>query len=145
MAATRPVSSAAHRKVATVLRFASVGAVTTCLDFALFSIAIGIGTAPVAANIGSYSCGIVVSYLLNRSFTFRVAGSSAQAARFVAITLAGLALSTLLVAMLAHFMLPLFAKIVSVPLVFLWNYLMAQHWVFRTERHRVKPVADRFS
>lgn len=115
----------------TLGRFAVVGATTTGLDFVLFSALIAMALVPALANLLSYSCGIVVSYVLNRSWTFRAAHSHVQALKFVASTLAGLLISTFLVATLSTLVPPLAAKVVSVPVVFAWNYLSARLWVFR--------------
>ena len=117
----------------TILRFTAVGLLTTLLDIGLFGgLTRMAGLAPAVANLASYSCGIVTSFALNRVWTFGAADrAGAKAfARFVASNAAGLALSTAIVATLSTFLPSLFAKIVSVPIVFVWNYLLARYWVF---------------
>ena len=58
---------------ATLIRFVVIGLVTTLMDLVLFSaLTSGAGINPVVANVFSYSCGIVTSFLLNRSWTFGV-------------------------------------------------------------------------
>jgi putative flippase GtrA len=114
-----------------LLRFATVGAITTTLDFVLFTSFVATGAAPGPANTLSYSCGILVSYVLNRSWTFRARHSHLQALKFVLGTLTGLVISTCLVALLARWIPAPLAKILSVPPVFAWNYLVARLWVFR--------------
>jgi len=126
-----PAAPRRRRNLDTLLRFATVGAITTLLDVALFSALVAAAAPPAPANLVSYSCGIAVSYLLNRSWTFRVRHSNAQALKFCAATLTGLLISTALVAALATLMPPTLAKILSVPAVFAWNYLTARLWVFR--------------
>jgi putative flippase GtrA len=126
-----PASRPARRGMDTLLRFGTVGAITTLLDIALFATLTGGAIPPAPANLVSYSCGIVLSYALNRSWTFRVRHSHAQALRFLAATLAGLLLSTALVAALATILPPPVAKLLSVPLVFAWNYLTVRFWAFR--------------
>lgn len=116
--------------VGTVLRFAFVGAITTTLDLVLFAGLTAATLMPAAANVISYSCGILLSYVLNRSWTFKVEGSRVQAMKFVLSTLTGLLISTLLVAMLTKVMPAMYAKLASVPVVFAWNYLTARTWVF---------------
>ncbi|QRM56097.1 GtrA family protein [Sinorhizobium sp. BG8] len=116
----------------TLMRFAVVGAITTTLDFVLFNALVLVGAIPALANIFSYSCGIAVSYALNRAWTFRARRSNVQALKFVLSTLTGLLISTCLVATLVIVMPPPIAKILSVPVVFAWNYLSARLWVFRT-------------
>lgn len=115
----------------TVLRFAAVGAVTTTLDVVLFSALVAAGIPPAPANLFSYSCGIVVSYGLNRAWTFGVGRNRIQALKFGASTLTGLLISTCLVALLATIIPAPAAKLLSVPAVFAWNYLTARLWVFR--------------
>jgi putative flippase GtrA len=114
----------------TVMRFAFVGAITTTLDVILFAGLTAAALMPAAANVLSYSCGILLSYILNRSWTFKVEGSRVQAMKFVLSTLTGLVISTLLVSLLAGFMPAMYAKLLSVPVVFVWNYLTARIWVF---------------
>jgi putative flippase GtrA len=121
---------------ATLLRFAAIGLVTTALDLVLFSLlAVGAGVPAVAANIVSYSCGIVTSFVLNRSWTFGVArdtpGAGRHAVRFAASNIAGLLLSSTLVGLLVLVLPDVAAKVISVPLVFVWNYALARFWVFR--------------
>ncbi|MDZ5696474.1 GtrA family protein [Chelativorans sp. M5D2P16] len=115
----------------TTARFAVVGAVTTTLDVVLFTGLVMMSLAAAPANLLSYSTGIVVSYQLNRTWTFRAGRSYAQAVKFGVSTLTGLLLSTLLVAFLATLIPAPAAKLVSVPVIFVWNYLMARLWVFQ--------------
>ncbi|WP_265518369.1 GtrA family protein [Nitratireductor luteus] len=122
-----------ERSIVTTARFATVGAITTTLDVALFTGLILMSIAPTLANVLSYSTGILVSYQLNRSWTFRAGGSYVQAAKFVISTLAGLLLSTVLIAFLVTLIPAPAAKIVSVPIVFVWNYAVARLWVFQVE------------
>ncbi len=120
----------AGRIDATIIRFAVVGAITTTLDFVLFAGLVGMTGQPVLSNLFSYSCGLATSYLLNRSWTFGVDPDFGQALKFLLFTSTGLLLSTLLVALLSTALTPLFAKLISVPIVFFWNYLTARYWVF---------------
>ncbi|ASJ62920.1 GtrA family protein [Sinorhizobium meliloti] len=125
-------ASGRQESVDRLMRFATVGAITTALDFVLFIGLITVGAASVPANVLSYSCGILVSYGLNRSWTFRARHSHIQALKFILGTLTSLAISTCLVALMANLSAPPLAKIASVPVVFAWNYLVARLWVFRS-------------
>ena len=120
----------------TLVRFATIGLMTTVLDLVVFSLlAVGVGLFPVAANVISYSFGIATSFVLNRSWTFSVPrgarGVERQALRFLASNLAALLFSSLLVALFILVLPEMTAKLVSVPIVFLWNYAVARLWVFR--------------
>ncbi|WP_159587196.1 GtrA family protein [Chelativorans xinjiangense] len=117
----------------TTARFAVVGAITTTLDVVLFTGFVLMSIAPALANVLSYSSGILVSYQLNRSWTFGAGRSYVQAIKFVVSTLAGLLLSTVLVAFLATLIPAPAAKIVSVPIVFVWNYVVVRLWVFQAQ------------
>jgi putative flippase GtrA len=132
----RPSDLLSRLMMLPLMRFATVGLLTTALDFGLFSaLARGLGVPPVPSNLVSYSCGIVTSFVLNRHWTFSTRGRGGierHALRFLLSNLAGLALSTLLVGLLAHMLPPLVAKLISVPIVFVWNYLASRFWVFTT-------------
>ena len=119
-----------------LLRFATVGAITTVLDVILFAALTAAAIPAALANVSSYSCGILVSYALNRSWTFAIGGSLLQALKFVLSTLFGLLLSTLLVALLITIIPAIHAKLISIPVVFAWNYLAARLWVFRASEPR---------
>ncbi|MBU2531150.1 MAG: GtrA family protein [Alphaproteobacteria bacterium] len=119
-----------------LLRFASVGGLTTAMDFALFSLLVHVLATPlIAANVISYSSGIATSFFLNRIWTFGLRRNSQgmvrHAVRFLFSNLGGIVLSTALVAILAQFVSPLIAKCLSIPLVFVWNFYLARYWVFR--------------
>lgn len=120
---------------ATLVRFAVVGLITTTLDLVIFSVlAVHTDIPAVAANVVSYSCGIATSFVLNRSWTFGIGrsnpGIERHSVRFLASNLAGLALSSTLVALFVLVLPDIAAKVVSVPLVFFWNYAVARFWVF---------------
>ncbi|HEV7322476.1 MAG TPA: GtrA family protein [Ensifer sp.] len=123
--------SARSRAGETLARFAAVGALTTLLDMSLFNTLYYVGLPPLPSNLVSYSCGIAVSYMLNRAWTFRAAHSHVQAVKFVVATVTGLLISTIIVATLALLIPAPVAKLVSVPIVFVWNYLTSRLWVFR--------------
>lgn len=117
-----------------VLRFGAVGIANTGLDVALFSALYLAGAPPVAANLVSYSSGIGLSFLLNRAWTFRDRARRhpwQQLGWFIAGSLTGLALSTLIVGLLASTWGALFAKAVSVGASFAWNYVFSSRVVFR--------------
>lgn len=119
-----------------LFRFSTVGAITTLGDFVIFSfLTVAMDVSTIPANLVSYSCGIVASFILNRNWTFGDAKSggsvSAQGLRFALTNFAGLVISTAIVALLAIFLPRPVAKFLSIPAVFVWNFLTARHWVFR--------------
>ena len=120
---------------ATFMRFAAVGATTTAIDVALFSaLTISAGLHPVAANVISYTTAFIVSFVLNRTWTFGLSSNSMverHAVRFAITNIGALAISTLLVALFALAVPKVAAKALSLPLVFVWNYVLSRRWVFR--------------
>lgn len=132
IAALPPLKAVTEIKV---IRFGMVGVVNTVIDLVLFSLLVqGAALAVVPANILSYGTGIVNSFLMNRAWTFsdRSRGKALlkSFSLFVGINLLGLALSTLLVLLFSQVMDPILAKVTSVPLVFVWNYLASRHLAF---------------
>jgi putative flippase GtrA len=117
------------------LRFGAVGIANTALDIALFSFLTLVAGAPaVAANVVSYPAGIGLSFVLNRVWTFRDRDRQRawrQLILFAAGSLVGLAVSTLVVAVLVGAWGPLPAKAASIAATFAWNYLFANRVVFR--------------
>lgn len=122
---------------ATILRFGAVGLLTTLIDFALFTTIVTTTEVPAAAvNVATYSTGVFVSFLLNRRWTFAASSADGavwtQALRFIASNLVGVVLSTLIVFGLFSYFAEPIAKLISVPIVFVWNYAAARFWAFRS-------------
>lgn len=119
-----------------LIKFTIVGLITTAIDFLIFGVLTdGAEVKTATANVVSYSCGIVVSFALNRMWTFgQLRGGSPmghEALKFAVTHGAGLILSTVIVSLLALFFPAIAAKAISVPIVFVWNYVLARFWVFR--------------
>lgn len=68
------------------LRFATVGVINTGIGYAvIFLCMYTFGMGPVASNVAGYAVGLVCSFILNRSYTFRsTAATWPQALRFAA-------------------------------------------------------------
>jgi len=67
-------------------RFALVGVINTAIGFAAILLGLRLGLGDYAANATGYGLGLGVSYVLNRSWTFRAANvpSVAEFGRFAA-------------------------------------------------------------
>jgi len=117
------------------IKFGVVGIANTALDLALFSaLTFGAHLPPLLANVVSYASGIALSFWVNRSWTFRdrtLREPTGQLAIFVTGNLAGLAISTGVVALLLKYIGPMPAKLVSVGASFLWNFGFSNRVVFR--------------
>lgn len=116
-----------------LVRFLFVGG---CATVSHFLILIGLvelaGASPVAASAAGYFCSAGLSYVLNRSFTFRSNAAHLTAApRFAAMVASGLTLNTVLFAgfhaLFGHYLL---AQVVTTFFVVVFNYTVASRWVF---------------
>jgi len=133
---------AAHAHSAT--RFALVGLTNFVVSFAVFYLSFHYlpdvvqRNAPVAAiaTFAAYLAGMVNSFLLNRSWTFRASGNaSVQAVRFTLVNLSSLALSVVVmyfcVDVLGYPELAVWLPTTAV--VMTMNYLGCRHWAFASE------------
>jgi len=77
------------------LKFAATGVLNTAVDAAVFALLIYLGVNEYAAQVVGYSSGMLNSYLINRSWTFRTKDKllSPTAVRFILANLCLLALS----------------------------------------------------
>jgi putative flippase GtrA len=95
-------SSIAQRGILRLSAFGVVSIITTVVDFAVFNILIAAtALAPAPANVVGYSSGILVSYALNKRYTFAGGGRervSEEIAIFVIFNLLAVALTTAVVA-----------------------------------------------
>ncbi|WP_353858072.1 GtrA family protein [Azospirillum formosense] len=117
------------------LRFAVVGLLNTAVDFGVFLALLSLAGAPVlVANAAGFSAGTLCSFLVNRSWTFRVRREEAPMARrlplFLAFNIVGLGLSTLVVGLLVPAVPPLAAKIAAAVVTFAWSYWSTRRFVF---------------
>ena len=122
-------------------RFALVGLTNFVVSFTVFYLSFNFmpdavqRLVPVAAasNLLAYLAGMVNSFVLNRSWTFRATGNAAmQAVRFTIVNLSSLTLSTL--------MMFRFVDVLRYPELAVWipttivvmmlNYLGCKHWAF---------------
>lgn len=122
-------------KFKTAMRFGLVGILNTLLDFGVFLLLARVVGIPVAlANTVSYSVGLANSFVCNKLWTFGSVPQRLPVGRqfifFAALNLAGLALSTLIVTALQSLGLTM-AKLISVPVVFAWNYWTSRRFVYR--------------
>lgn len=127
-------SLAQNPNVRQFLIFASVGAAATLVQYCVLAALVELAhVAKTPASIMAYGCGAVVSYLLNRRFTFNSQADAKKTfAKFMVVNLIGLALNTAIFVTLTqwglHYML---AQCVATGLVLIWNYAGARFFAFR--------------
>lgn len=116
------------------LRFAAVGAVATAVHYTILIALVQLGHVnPVLGTACGFCVAAVVSYSLNRRFTFDHQPVFAHGlVKFLAVGAVGLALNAGIVALLIgqglHYLL---AQVVATGLVLIWNFGAARFVVFR--------------
>ena len=123
------MSSKPHR---TVWRFAMVGVLNTAAGLTVIYAARALGLGEVAANASGYALGLMLSFTLNRRWTFRHRGPwLALAARFSVVTLlAWLANLAVLLALLRLGVAAVLAQAGAVLSYTVLSYLGYRWWAF---------------
>lgn len=118
------------------LRFAVVGLGNTLVGYAvILFLHYGLGAAPVASNIGGYAVGALLSYGLNRRFTFASQRAHLQALpRFCLVVAACFAINLLVLKIcVALFSWPVaLAQALAIGAYTLCFYIASRSLVFRT-------------
>ncbi len=118
--------------------YAAVGGAAAIADYALMIFLREVLAVPVViCALGGYTLGSLVSYCLNRAFTFETNRSHRSASiRFALICAMGFTLTGLLMALFAETLhIPyVIARIQTTALVFLFNFLSHRLWTFRDPR-----------
>lgn len=133
------------------LKFASVGAMGTVLDFAVFNLlSASAGLQPVIASIFSFSAAVVNNFLWNRHWTYPESRGKAvhhQMAQFGLVNLGGLIIRTPLFAWLEGPLGELATRYgvgaeaanrlghnlalgVAILIVMMWNYFANRYWTY---------------
>lgn len=125
----------AKRFFVSPVKFGIVGVANTLLDFALFmALVYLLGMRPTPANVISYSCGILNSFILNKHWTFCKTPYRRQTDRqlimFVVFNVVGLGIASAIVWALADHLGPAGAKLIAIVGTFTWNYLTSRYLVF---------------
>lgn len=127
-------------------KFAFVGVVNTAMDFGIYSVLIGIthstsGVPLVMVNIVSFSTAVINSYFWNKEWVFDASKKSRKFITFVAVTLIGLSLNTVVVYALTKYVPPvggftpehwaLVAKVFATGVSMVWNFAGYKLIVFK--------------
>ena len=127
-------------------KFAVVGVVNTLVDFGVFTLLVQVlGCNVYLSQVIGYTCGMLNSYIFNRSWTFRAQSGffSPALVRFILLNLCMLGLSTLLLGLLlGHFGLPkLLAKAGATGVTLAVSFIVNRLWVFRERDVQENPGA----
>ena len=119
-------------------KFAVVGVVNTLIDYGVFALLAQVLSVNVfLSQVISYSCGILNSYVWNRSWTFQSESKffSPALMRFLVLNLSMLALSTALLALFLQLGLSkLVAKGCTVVVTMAIGFVVNRLWVFGSNK-----------
>lgn len=117
--------------------FTIVGGFATAVHYAILAALVELaGFRPLVATTIGYGVGVMVSYVLNRRYTFAAADAVATSlARYIALYVVGAVLNGAVMAGLMHYGAPyLAAQLGATSLVLVWNFAGARLFVFRDRR-----------
>lgn len=115
------------------LKFCLVGAVNTGVDFTVFAVLTNLGVLMLLAQCISYACGVLNSFFLNRTWTFRGHTQSSKSfLRFTVLNLGTLMVTYgLLVYFHNHFVWPiLVSKLLATGVSLVLNFTGSRLLVF---------------
>ncbi|MBE1501304.1 putative flippase GtrA [Amycolatopsis lexingtonensis] len=121
----------------TQLRFGIVGIGNTLVDALGYALLVSLGVPLFAANFASTTAGMLLSFTLNRTFTFRAKDGDVrrQALLFFGVTAFGLWVVQALVILAVTKALPgvpvLVPKFAGIAVGLVWNYVLYHKIVFR--------------
>lgn len=115
------------------LAFLAVGVASAVVDAGVFWVLISVGMWPVLASALSFSSAFVINYRGNRDLVFRAKASPGALWRYTALVVVNLGLSAGGVAIGTEVLRwdPLWAKIGSMVLIALVNFVVMRTWVFK--------------
>jgi len=124
-------------------RYLGVGVLNTAVHLGTFAALLTLSVPYAPADAVAYGAGVLVSYLMNHRYTFRVLHHSRSSfARFVALqALLGVANVGATIALVTATGLPPLAgqAVALIPLAMI-GFLVARQWVFRGGLDTARPV-----
>lgn len=148
--ADQPTSS--DNNLRQFVRFGSVGLFNTVIDIISYWLLINAGLPIITANMISTSFGLMTSFILNRSYTFKVKRVKVvnQMVKFLSVTLVGLwiiqpivihvvkfNLQPLYISLIPDVFIELPPKLLATVISLLWNYILYKKVVFK---NKIEPV-----
>jgi|MDTG01.3.fsa_nt_gb putative flippase GtrA len=88
----------------------------------------------IVANSIAYSFGVITSFTFNRLFNFKIKDRLIiRFGRFLVVNLSGLSISNLFLITFSGLMPYFELKVISMPIVILFQFLMNYFWTFKKE------------
>jgi putative flippase GtrA len=127
-----------NKKMAQIMKFGMVGAVNTGIDFTIFTLLTLWGWSYMPAQCVSYTSGVMNSYVMNRSWTFKGSGPSNRSGfvKFLVLNLLLLLITSSLIAIMHQdFGWPvMISKLCASGAGVFLNYAGSRYWVFGQQR-----------
>ncbi|TBL75720.1 GtrA family protein [Paenibacillus thalictri] len=114
-------------------KYCSIGAMNTCIDLGVFTLLTYAGWSYVAAQCVSYIFGVLNSYFMNRSWTFRHRGKidRQQFLKFLLLNGLTFCITTGLLSLLVQAGWgTIISKLCGMSAGFMFNYMGSKLWVF---------------
>ncbi|MET3689714.1 putative flippase GtrA [Priestia megaterium] len=117
------------------LKFCIVGGLNTAIDFFVFSFLSYVGVYYIIAQCVSYGCGVLNSYLLNRTWTFQRLGKRRkhEFLEFIVLNVFTLIVTSFLLTLFHYkFNIPLpYSKVLVTVVSVGLNYIGTRFWIFK--------------
>ncbi len=122
------------------IKFNLVGVINTGVDIGIYAVLFHVGVYYLVANVISYSCGVINSYLWNKFWTFKKksAFSGAEILKFIVVNIVSLGVATLFIYIFHEKvgLSEMISKIFATGFSLIVNFGGNKFWVFKDE----KPV-----
>ena len=123
-----------------IIKFSITGVLNTLVDFLVFTV-LTIFWNPYVSQVCSYSAGVLNSYVINRSWTFRSEGKflGVELVKFIVVNLISLTASLVLMWFLQSIVKiesELICKIPVTLATMVINFILSNLWVFRSSKSR---------
>lgn len=112
-----------------------VGIVNTIVGFSIIFSLMFAGLSPTLSNLIGYAIGAVLSYHLNKKYTFKsTTGSKVQAMKFFMVLFAAYILNFITLQWLLGLLNPYLAQFISASVYTLTSFVLAKFIVFKDEK-----------
>ncbi|WP_027415945.1 GtrA family protein [Aneurinibacillus terranovensis] len=132
------------KKLYTLLKFGIVGIINTGIDFSLFAILKNLGTSYIAAQCLSYGCGVLNSFLFNRSWTFKRNAriNRQEIGKFLCVNIITLVVTSGFLVVLIQFAgwPMLISKCFATAVGIVVNFMGTRNWVFVEPKERGEQI-----
>jgi putative flippase GtrA len=123
-----------NNRLAPMLKFGMIGILNTGIDFAVFTVLTLWDVPLLIAQCISYACGVLNSFIMNRTWTFQHRGQyTGQLIKFIAVNLLTLLITYGLMVLFNRYVgwSMLFSKLIATGMSLIVNFAGSRLWVFR--------------